>query len=106
MPAKRLIVNSDLIASCLPDAPEGMSHKITMHTARVYKVSLVYPPTYAPLSRPEGGETTWGFVKSTGAVCRPKNFKTPGDEVCHILDAGELSGYTSIVPTCTDLTHL
>ena len=104
MPKKRLIVNSDLIASCLPDAPEGMEHRISMHTARVYKVSLVYPPTYAPLCRPEGGETTWGFVTSTGQVKRPKNFKTPGDEVCHLLDAGELSGYSSIIPTKTVIT--
>ena len=101
---KKLVVTDELILSCLPDAPKGMSHTLSKHTARVWKVSLHYPPTYAPLSRPDGGETTWGFVKSTGQVCRPKNFKTPGDEVCHILDASELSGYTSITPTKTIIT--
>ena len=67
-------------------------------------MSLAYPPSYAPLSRPDGGETTWGFITSTGMVKRPKNFKTPGEEVCHLLDAGDLSGYTSIIPTKTVIT--
>ncbi|WNL50976.1 hypothetical protein SCREM2_gp57 [Synechococcus phage S-CREM2] len=100
----RLIVTADLILSCLPDAPAGMRHTVSKHSARVYKVSLHYPAAYAPLSRPDGGQTTWGFVTSTGQVKRPKNSKTPGDEVCHILDAGELSGYTSIIPTETVIT--
>ena len=104
MPKKKLVVTEDLIRSCLPDAPKGCSHVLSKHTARVWKVAVAYGPTYAPLSRPDGGEATWGFIKSTGAVHRPKNFKTPGEEVCHILDAGELSGYSSIIPTKTVIT--
>ena len=104
MAKKKLVVSEELIRSCLPDAPAGMEHRLSKHTARVWKVSLAYGPTYAPNARPDGGEATWGFVKSTGAVCRPKNFKTPGEEVCHILEAGELSGYTSIIPTKTVIT--
>ena len=101
---KKLIVTKELILSCLPDAPAGFSHTVSKHSARVYKVSLSYPPSYAPLSRPDGGQTTWGFVTSTGQVKRPKNHKTPGEEVCHLLDAGDLSGYTSIIPTKTVIT--
>lgn len=104
MRAKRLLVTEELIRSCLPDAPSGCSHILSKHSARVWKVSLAYPPAYAPLSRPDGGQATWGFITSTGQVKRPKNHKTPGDEVCHILDAGELSGYTSIIPTKTVIT--
>ena len=104
MPKKKLVVTEDLIRSCLPDAPKGCRHVLSKHTARVWKVAVAYGPTYAPLSRPEGGEATWGFITSTGLVKRPKNFKTPGDEVCHILDAGELSGYSSIIPTKTVIT--
>lgn len=100
---KKLTVTPELIRSCLPDAPKGMAHVLSKHTARVWKVSLRYPPSYAPLSRPEGGETTWGFITSTAEVKRPKNYKTPGEVVCDLLDAGELSGYTSIVPTKTKL---
>ena len=100
----RLVVTADLILSCLPDAPAGMRHTVSKHSARVYKVSLHYPASYAPLSRPDGGQTTWGFVTSTGQVKRPKNHKTPGEEVCHLLDAGGLSGYTSIIPTKTVIT--
>ena len=102
--AKKLVVTEELIRSCLPDAPAGCSHRLSKHSARVWKVSLAYPPSYAPLSRPDGGETTWGFITSTGQVKRPKNFKTPGEEVCHLLDAGDLSGYTSIIPTKTVIT--
>ena len=94
----KLQVTDELILSCLPDAPSGMRHSLSKHSARVWKVLLAYPSSYAPLTHPDGGTTVWGFVKSTGAVCRPKNHKTPGEEVCHILDAGELSGYSSIVP--------
>ena len=101
---KRLIITQELIESYLPPAPSGMTHKVTKHTARVYKVTLHYPPSYAPLSRPDGGQTTWGFVTSTGQVKRPKNHKTPGEEVCHLLDAGDLSGYTSIIPSKTVIT--
>ena len=100
----RLVVTEELIRSCLPDAPAGFSHQLSKHSARVWKVSLSYPPSYAPLSRADGGQTTWGFVTSTGPVKRPKNPKTPGEEVCHILDASELSGYTSIIPTKTVIT--
>ena len=95
----KLKVTDELILSCLPDAPKGFSHTLTKHTARVWKVLLNCPAKHSPLRNPDGIQTVWGFVKSTGAVHRPKNFKTPGEEVCHILDAGELSGYTSITPT-------
>ena len=61
----RLVVTEDLIRSCLPDAPAGFSHRLSKHSARAWKVSLAYPPSYAPLSRPDGGQTTWGFVTST-----------------------------------------
>ena len=101
---KKLVITEELIRSCLPDAPAGCSHRLSKHTARVWKVSLAYGPTYAPNARPDGGETVWGFITSTGQVKRPKNFKTPGEEVCHLLDAGDLSGYTSIIPTKTVIT--
>jgi hypothetical protein len=102
--AKKLTVTDELILSCLPDAPEGRWFTLSKHSARVWKVCLNAPGTVVPLSRPDGFQTVWGFVKSTGAVHRPKSFKTPGEEVCHILDAGELSGYTSIIPTKTVIT--
>lgn len=100
---KKLIVTEDLIRSCLPDAPAGMAHVLSKHTARVWKVSLRYPPSYAPLRAPDGGYCVWGFITSTAQVKRPKNSKTPGDVVCDLLDAGELSGYSSITPTKTKL---
>ena len=96
---KKLVITEELIRSCLPDAPSGCSHRLSKHSARVWKVTLAYPPSYAPLCHPDGGYCVWGFVTSAGMVKRPKNFKTPGEEVCHLLDAGELSGYTSIIPT-------
>ena len=101
---KKLIVTEELIRSCLPDAPDGRWFTLSKHSARVWKVCLNAPGTVVPLSRPDGFWTVWGFITSTGQVKRPKNFKTPGDEVCHLLDAGDLSGYTSIVPTKTVIT--
>ena len=96
---KKLVITEDLIRSCLPDAPEGRHHTLSKHSARVWKASLVSPGSVVPLSHPNGFTTVWGFVSSTGMVRRPKNHKTPGEEVCHLLDANELSGYTSIIPT-------
>ena len=102
--SKKLKVDVDLIKSCLPCPPKGYSHEIQQQSARVFKVILhdnhmEYSYTNEPVF------CTWGFIKGEN-VHRPKNHKTAGEEVCHILEAGELSGYTSIIPTKTSLLDL
>ena len=50
--------------------------------------------------------TVWGFIKH-GKVHTPKDSKTANAKsCCALVDAYKLSGYTSIVPKTTDLTHL
>ena len=104
MPRKtKLKVDVDLIKSCLPIAPKGYHHEIEQQSARIYRVVLHDHHQYVHSTEPRW--STWGFIKGE-KVHRPKNFKTAGEEVCHILDAGELSGYTSIIPTKTSLLYL
>ena len=102
MPAKRLIVSKDLISSCIPDAPEGYRHSIVMESPTIYRVNLHHPNHYVYR---QNVVTIWGFVKGR-KIFTPKNGKPSKVEVCDLLDAGELSGYTSVIPTCTDITHL
>ena len=102
MPAKRLIVTKELINSCLPDAPEGYRHSIEKVSATIYRVVLHHPNRY---TYKEFVKTDWGFIKGR-AVYRPKSGKASAIKVCDLLDANELSGYTCIIPTCTDLTHI
>lgn len=98
MASTKLNVNESLIKSCLPDAPKGYSHRVVQVSPRVFQVLLQHPDIYT--YRPEPPCTVWGFVKTNGDVMRPKNYTKPSREVvCSILDAGELSGYTSIIPT-------
>jgi len=98
MAPKKLNVNESLIKSCLPDAPKGYSHSVVQFSARVFQVFLHHPDVYTYSTEPPF--TIWGFVKTNGDVMRPTNATKPSREVvCSILDAGELSPYTTIVPT-------
>ena len=101
---KKLKVDADLINSCLPCAPKGYRHEIQQQSSRIYRVITHCDQQFIH----RGGEpswTTWGFIKGE-KVHRPKNYKMAGEEVCHLLEAGELSGYTSIIPTKTSLLDL
>ena len=100
MPAKRLVVSKDLINSVLPDAPEGYRHSIDMVSPTVYRVNLHHPNRYI---HKENVVTIWGFIKGR-KVFTSKNSKPSKVEVCDILDAGDLSGYTSVIPTKTVIT--
>ncbi|QIN97017.1 hypothetical protein [Synechococcus phage S-H34] len=102
MPAKRLIVTRELINSCLPDTPEGYTRTIEKVSATIYRVVLHHPDRY---TYKQGVTTDWGFIKGR-VVYRPKSGKASTEKVCDLLDANELSGYTCIIPTCTDLTHI
>lgn len=103
MPAKKLSVTTSLIERNLPVCPEGYTHKIVQMSPRVFRVSLEHEFPYSYTTEPV--ETVWGFIKSNGDVVRPSTFDKPSREVvCSILDAKDLSPYTSIIPTCTDLT--
>ena len=100
MPTKRLIVTKELINSYLPEVPQGFSRSIEKVSATVYRVVLHHPDVY---TYKQGVKTDWGFIKGR-IVHTPKSGKPSTVKVCDILDAGELSGYTSVIPTCTDLT--
>jgi len=105
MASKKLTVNASLIEDNLPVCPEGYSRKIVQVSPRVYRVSLEHSFSYSYTSEPV--ETVWGFVKSNGDVVRPSTFEKASREVvCGILDAKQLSPYTSIIPTRTDHSHL
>lgn len=100
MPAKRLIVTKDLISSCLPDAPEGYRHSIVKESPTIYRVNLHHPNHYV---HKENVITAWGFIKGR-KVFTSKNSKPSKVEVCDLLDASELSGYTCVIPTKTVIT--
>ena len=100
MPAKRLVVSKDLIKSCLPDAPEGYRHSIVMVSPTIYKVNLHHPDVYV---HKENVVTIWGFIKGR-RVMTSRNSKPSKVDVCDLLDAGELSGYTAVIPTKTVIT--
>ena len=69
--------------------------RVWFHHDRVYDYSLGKPV-----------RTVWGFIKN-GKVHTPKDSKTANAKsCCALVDAYKLSGYTSIVPKTTDLTHL
>ena len=91
-------VDAKFIAACLPDAPKGYSHRVEKVSATIWRVALVHPDRY---TYKEGVTTTWGAVKGN-AVYRAYNGKL-GEKVCDLLDAGELSGYSCIIPAYTEL---
>ena len=101
--AKKLVVDEALIKSCLPDAPKGYRHSIVKESATIYRVNLHHPNHYV---YKENVVTVWGFIKGR-KVFTSKNMKPSKVEVCDILDACELTGYSSVVPVGPrDLTHL
>ena len=100
MPAKRLVVSKDLIKSVLPDAPEGYHHSIVMESPTIYRVNLHHPDRYI---YKDNVVTVWGFIKGR-KVFTSKNSKPSKVEVCDLLDAGALSGYTCVIPTKTVIT--
>ncbi|QIN96734.1 hypothetical protein [Synechococcus phage S-N03] len=102
MPAKRLIVTRELINSCLPDVPSGYSRTIEKVSPTIYRVVLHHPDRY---TYKQGVKTDWGFIKGR-TIHTPKSGKPSMVKVCDLLDAGELSGYTSIIPTRTNHDHI
>ena len=102
MPTKRLVVTEELISSCIPPAPDGYSHTIVKVSPTVYKVVLWHPDIY---TFKNNVHSDWGFIKGR-KVFTARQGKPSKVEVCDLLDAGELSGYTSVIPTCNDLTQL
>lgn len=103
--AKKLVIDEGLINSCLPDVPKGYNRRIEQQSARIWRVVLDHEREYS-FKQGEIVTTVWGFIKGD-KVHRPSTMDKPAREVlCHILDASELPRYTSIIPTCTDLTHI
>lgn len=100
MPTKRLVVTKELVASCIPDAPKGYRHTIVKVSPTVYRVILWHPDHH--FSSRTNVYSDWGYVKGR-KVFTPKGGKPSKVEVCDLLDAGELSGYTSVIPTPNDL---
>ena len=98
--AKKVKVDEGLIKSCLPDAPEGYRHSVVKVSPTIFRVVLHHPDRYV---YKEGVRTDWGYIKG-GKVFTPRGGKPSKVEVCDLLDASELSGYTSVIPTKTIIT--
>lgn len=96
--AKKLVVDESLINSCLPDAPKGYSHRIVQESATIYRVDLLHEKQYM-YKQGEPVITIWGFVKKDQVHRVGIKQKPSREAVCHLLDASDLSGYSSIIPT-------
>ena len=105
MPKKKLVVDEGLINSCLPDTPDGYRRRIIQQSPTIYKVVLDHEREYS-YKQGETVTTVWGYVKKDKVHRIGINDKPAREVLCHILDASDLSGYTAIIPTCTDLTHI
>ena len=98
-------VNCDQILMCLPDAPEGYHHSVEQVSPLIHRVWLHHEANY-DYACGKSVRTVWGFI-SKGRVFPPKNWKQPRSKsVCDLTECWRLSGYTSVIPTTTDLTHL
>ena len=96
--AKKLVVDEALINSCLPDAPKGYSRRIVQESATIYRVDLIHERQYM-YKQGEVVSTIWGFVKKDQVHRVGIKQKPAREAVCHLLDASDLSGYSSIIPT-------
>ena len=95
----------DQIHYFLPDAPSGFHYQVEQVGALTHKVWLVHERDYV-YAEGEQVKTIWGFIKHN-KVFPPKNAKTARTKsCCSLLDAHTLPGYSCIVPSTTDLTHL
>lgn len=93
------------ILSNLPDCPVGYNYEIERVSPLVHRVWLHHEADY-DYACGEKVKTVWGFIKGD-KVYPPKNFKQMrAKSVCLLTDASSLSGYTSIIPKVTDLTHI
>ena len=93
------------VREALPVAPKGYHYSVEQVSPLLQRVWLHHERPYV-YAEGEPVRTVYCFVKS-GRVHAPKNFKTPRPQsVCMLIDLAKQSPYTTIVPTCTDLTHL
>ena len=104
MARKSTVIDDTTVMQSLPECPVGYHYELVHVSPLIRRIDLHHHRDYV-YAEGERVVTIWGFIKG-GKVFPPKRGKPAPKSVCQLLDARDLSGYTSIIPTCTDLTHL
>ena len=92
-------MTADVVEDMLPIEPPGFSYRVEQFSKLVYRVMLINHASFTYKDEDEEIATVWGFVKSTGAVHRPKSRdRMSSIEVCKVTNIPQELCYTTIIP--------